>query len=71
MTLLLLGGTLSKGLNRAFATLLAGALGVAAHQIAIHCGEKGEPILLGLFVFALGKHDFSYFHLMGGHAWGF
>ncbi|URE12837.1 aluminum-activated malate transporter [Musa troglodytarum] len=48
------GGTLSKGFNRAFATLLAGALGVAAHQIAIHCGEKGEPILLGLFVFALG-----------------
>ncbi|KAJ8484938.1 hypothetical protein OPV22_017423 [Ensete ventricosum] len=47
------GGTLSKGLNRAFATLLAGALGVAAHQIAIHCGEKGEPILLGLFVFVL------------------
>ncbi|WOL11873.1 aluminum-activated malate transporter 1-like [Canna indica] len=47
------GGTLSKGLNRAFATLLAGALGVAAHQIAVLCGDKGEPVLLGLFVFVL------------------
>ncbi|URE23355.1 aluminum-activated malate transporter [Musa troglodytarum] len=47
------GGTLSKGLNRAIATLVGGALGVAAHQIAVLCGEKGEPILLGLFVFIL------------------
>ncbi|RWV88097.1 hypothetical protein GW17_00049847 [Ensete ventricosum] len=48
------GGTLSKGLNRAIATLVGGALGVAAHQIAVLCGEKAEPILLGLFVFTLG-----------------
>ncbi|OAY84671.1 Aluminum-activated malate transporter 1 [Ananas comosus] len=47
------GGTLSKGLNRAFATLLAGSLGVGAHQIAVLCGDKGEPILLGLFVFTI------------------
>ncbi|XP_008799710.1 aluminum-activated malate transporter 1-like [Phoenix dactylifera] len=47
------GATLSKGLNRAFATLLAAFLGVGAHQIAILFGEKGEPILLGLFVFIL------------------
>ncbi|XP_008785891.2 aluminum-activated malate transporter 1-like [Phoenix dactylifera] len=47
------GGTLSKGLNRTFATLLAAALGVGAHQIAILAGEKGEPFLLGLFVFLL------------------
>nr|XP_010931063.1 aluminum-activated malate transporter 1 [Elaeis guineensis] len=47
------GATLSKGLNRAFATLLAGFLAVGAHQIAILFGEKGEPILLGLFVFLL------------------
>ncbi|XP_010912068.2 aluminum-activated malate transporter 1-like [Elaeis guineensis] len=47
------GGTLSKGLNRTFATLLAGALGVGAHQIAILSGEKGEPFLLGVFVFLL------------------
>ncbi|EHA8592507.1 Aluminum-activated malate transporter 1 [Cocos nucifera] len=49
----LIGATLSKGLNRAFATLLAGFLAVGAHQIAILFGEKGEPILLGLFVFLL------------------
>lgn len=48
------GGTLSKGLNRAFATLVAGALGVAAHEAAALCGEKGEPVLLALFVFLLG-----------------
>ncbi|EHA8590846.1 putative Aluminum-activated malate transporter 8 [Cocos nucifera] len=47
------GGTLSKGLNRTFATLLAGALGVGAHQAAVLPGEKGEPFLLGLFVFLL------------------
>ncbi|PKA53938.1 Aluminum-activated malate transporter 1 [Apostasia shenzhenica] len=47
------GGTLSKGLNRAFATLLAGALGLGAHQLAALCGDKGEPILLSVFVFLL------------------
>ncbi|PKU83247.1 Aluminum-activated malate transporter 1 [Dendrobium catenatum] len=49
------GGTLSKGLNRAFATLLAGALGLGAHHLAALAGDKGEPILLGMFVFMLGK----------------
>ncbi|KAI0496033.1 hypothetical protein KFK09_022340 [Dendrobium nobile] len=47
------GGTLSKGLNRAFATLLAGALGFGAHHLAALAGDKGEPILLGMFVFML------------------
>ncbi|KAF3339168.1 aluminum-activated malate transporter 1-like protein [Carex littledalei] len=47
------GGTLSKGLNRTFATVVAGSLGVGAHQIAALCGEKGEAILLALFVFLL------------------
>ncbi|KAI0496031.1 hypothetical protein KFK09_022338 [Dendrobium nobile] len=47
------GGTLSKGLNRAFATLLAGALGLGAHHLAAVAGDKGEPILLGVFVFML------------------
>ncbi|KAK8958929.1 Aluminum-activated malate transporter 1 [Platanthera guangdongensis] len=47
------GGTLSKGLNRAFATLLAGALGLGAHQLATLAGDKGEPILLSIFVFML------------------
>ncbi|KAL0410186.1 UNVERIFIED_CONTAM: Aluminum-activated malate transporter 8 [Sesamum latifolium] len=47
------GGTLSKCLNRGSATLLAGALGVGAEHIARLCGEKGEPVVLGLFVFIL------------------
>ncbi|KAL6650636.1 hypothetical protein ACP70R_009561 [Stipagrostis hirtigluma subsp. patula] len=49
------GATLSKGLNRAFATLVAGFLAVGAHQVAHHCGEKGEPILLAVFVFLLAS----------------
>ncbi|KAJ3700447.1 hypothetical protein LUZ61_004152 [Rhynchospora tenuis] len=47
------GGTLCKGLNRAFATVIAGSLGVGAHHIAALCGQKGEAILLALFVFLL------------------
>ncbi|XP_042502966.1 aluminum-activated malate transporter 8 [Macadamia integrifolia] len=47
------GATLGKGLNRVFATLLAGALGVGAHQLASLCGHKGEPIILGLSTFLL------------------
>ncbi|CAN6248551.1 unnamed protein product [Urochloa humidicola] len=49
------GGTLSRGLNRAFATLVAGFLAVGAHLVAQLCGEKGEPILLGVFVFLVGS----------------
>ncbi|CAM8886419.1 unnamed protein product [Rhodiola kirilowii] len=45
------GATLSKGLNRGLATLLAGALGVGAHHLASLSGHVAEPILLGLFVF--------------------
>ncbi|ESQ48876.1 hypothetical protein EUTSA_v10022400mg [Eutrema salsugineum] len=48
------GGTLSKGLNRGFATLIAGALGVGAVHLARFCGHKGEPIVLGILVFSLG-----------------
>ncbi|CAB4287032.1 unnamed protein product [Prunus armeniaca] len=47
------GATLSKSLNRGFATLLAGALGVGAQHLASLFGEKGEPIVLGIFVFLL------------------
>ncbi|OVA07150.1 Aluminum-activated malate transporter [Macleaya cordata] len=49
------GATLGKGLNRAIATFLAGALGVGAHHLATLAGDKGEPILLGLFVFLLAS----------------
>ncbi|EPS69609.1 hypothetical protein M569_05152 [Genlisea aurea] len=47
------GGTLSKSINRGFATLVAGALGVAAEYVADLCGKNGEPILLGVLVFLL------------------
>ncbi|GMP91955.1 hypothetical protein CsSME_00042405 [Camellia sinensis var. sinensis] len=47
------GATLGRGVNRGFATLLAGTLGVGAHRIASFSGEICEPILLGLFVFIL------------------
>ncbi|CAN0847535.1 Aluminum-activated malate transporter 8 [Linum grandiflorum] len=49
------GGTLSKGLNRGFATLFAGALGVGAQHLAALSGHKGEPILLGILVFLLAS----------------
>ncbi|WVZ85582.1 hypothetical protein U9M48_032494, partial [Paspalum notatum var. saurae] len=45
------GATLRKGLNRLLGTLVAGFLAVGAHLVAQLCGEKGEPILLGVFVF--------------------
>ncbi|THG06409.1 hypothetical protein TEA_003333 [Camellia sinensis var. sinensis] len=47
------GATLGRVVNRGFATLLAGTLGVGAHRIASFSGEICEPILLGLFVFIL------------------
>ncbi|KAI3450759.1 hypothetical protein Pfo_007424 [Paulownia fortunei] len=47
------GATLGKGVNRAIATLLGGALGVAAHRLASFTGEKIECIILGLSVFLI------------------
>ncbi|XVF55856.1 hypothetical protein PTKIN_Ptkin06aG0070300 [Pterospermum kingtungense] len=47
------GGTLSKCLNRGFATFLAGALGIGADYFASLFGNKGEPIVLGILVFSL------------------
>ncbi|KAK1274735.1 Aluminum-activated malate transporter 2 [Acorus gramineus] len=49
------GATIGKGLNRAFATLLGGSLGIGAHQIAELLGEKGEPVFLGVSVFLLAS----------------
>ncbi|KAG2566157.1 hypothetical protein PVAP13_7NG211817 [Panicum virgatum] len=49
------GGTLSKGLNRAFATLLAGFIAVGAHKVAYLCGNHGEPVVLAAFVFLLAS----------------
>ncbi|XP_057953201.1 aluminum-activated malate transporter 2-like [Malania oleifera] len=47
------GATLGKGLNRGLATLVAGALGVFAHELASLSGKSCKPVLLGLFVFLL------------------
>ncbi|XP_031473103.1 aluminum-activated malate transporter 10-like [Nymphaea colorata] len=49
------GGTLSKGLNRAFGTLVAGSLGLGVHYIASLAGDKGEPIILGASIFLLAS----------------
>ncbi|GAA0160755.1 transporter [Lithospermum erythrorhizon] len=47
------GGTLSKCINRGWATLLGGALGIGAEYLAELTGKTGEPIMLGFFVFIL------------------
>ncbi|XP_024985379.1 aluminum-activated malate transporter 8-like [Cynara cardunculus var. scolymus] len=47
------GATLSKGMNRGFATLLAGALGLGAESFASLFGSTVKPVLLGCFVFLL------------------
>ncbi|KAG5583161.1 hypothetical protein H5410_053788 [Solanum commersonii] len=44
----------NKCLNRGFATLTAGALGVGAKYFADLFGKEGEPIVLGILVFTLG-----------------
>ncbi|KAG7591160.1 Aluminum-activated malate transporter [Arabidopsis thaliana x Arabidopsis arenosa] len=45
------GATLGKGLNRGVATLVAGGLGIGAHQLARLSGATVEPILLVMLVF--------------------
>ncbi|GFP88197.1 aluminum-activated malate transporter 10 [Phtheirospermum japonicum] len=47
------GATLSKCVNRAIGTLMAGALGVGVHWIASQSGERFEPIILQFSVFLL------------------
>lgn len=41
--------------------MLAGALGVGAHYLANLPGRTGQPILLVLFVFLLGKYKYKYY----------
>ncbi|KAJ1376698.1 Aluminum-activated malate transporter [Sesbania bispinosa] len=57
------GATLSKSLNRGFATLLAGALGVGGQHLATAFGERGEAAVLGTLVFflAAGSTFFRFF----------
>ncbi|XP_031273737.1 aluminum-activated malate transporter 2-like [Pistacia vera] len=47
------GATLGKGLNRGLATFTAGVLGFGGHRLASLFGDKGEQILLALFVFLI------------------
>ncbi|XAR69828.1 hypothetical protein NMG60_11001553 [Bertholletia excelsa] len=47
------GATLSKAINRGFATLLAGALGVGASYFARLHGDKAEYIVLCILVFVI------------------
>lgn len=49
------GATISKGLNRGFATLMAAVLGVGVQHLAILFGKKGEPYVIGFFVFLLAS----------------
>ncbi|XP_052179881.1 aluminum-activated malate transporter 8-like [Diospyros lotus] len=48
-----IGATLSKSINRGFATFLASALGIEAQQLACLLGHKGQSTVLRLFVFLL------------------
>lgn len=48
------GATLSKGLNRSCATLLAGLLGVGVSYVAELTGKNCERVILGVSVFVLG-----------------
>ncbi|MFS7915322.1 putative aluminum-activated malate transporter [Helianthus anomalus] len=47
------GATLSKGMNRGFATLLAGALGVGAEAFGSLFGPTVKPVVIGFLVFFL------------------
>ncbi|XP_068658201.1 aluminum-activated malate transporter 8-like [Aristolochia californica] len=47
------GATLLKGLNRVFATLLAGSLATGVNYLADLSGREGEPIILGASVFLI------------------
>ncbi|KAL6005646.1 hypothetical protein ACLOJK_006216 [Asimina triloba] len=49
------GATLSKGLNRGMATLLAGSLAIGVHELAQRSGDKAQPIVLGISVFLLAS----------------
>ncbi|XP_076939268.1 aluminum-activated malate transporter 8-like [Bidens hawaiensis] len=47
------GATLSKSLNRGFATLVAGVLGVAVDSFASIFGSTSRPVILGFFLFLI------------------
>ncbi|XP_023003150.1 aluminum-activated malate transporter 2-like [Cucurbita maxima] len=47
------GATLGKGMNRAIATLIAGAIGFGAHYITSFTGNIWHPILLGILIYTI------------------
>jgi len=51
------GATLGKGLNRGFATFLAGALGLGSYYLvhSISTEHIVEPILLGTLIYLISK----------------
>ncbi|KAK6919935.1 Aluminum-activated malate transporter [Dillenia turbinata] len=49
------GATVSKSINRATGTFLAGSLGIGIHWMASRSGEKFEPTILGGSVFLLAS----------------
>jgi hypothetical protein len=60
------GATLGKGLNRGFATFLAGVLGLGSYYI-VHLISSGntimESILLGIIIFLASNIYWSFFSL--------
>lgn len=49
------GASLYKCVNRVVGTSLAGGLGIGVHWVAAECGDRFEPIILGISLFLLGK----------------
>ncbi|TKY48686.1 Aluminum-activated malate transporter 2 [Spatholobus suberectus] len=51
------GATLGKGLNRGFATLLAGALGLGSNYLvnSISTEDTVEPVLLGAIIYLISN----------------
>ena len=49
------GATLSKGLNRGMATLIAGSLAIGIHWIANQLGDQADPIIQSIALFLLGR----------------
>ena len=50
------GATLSKCINRATGTFLAGSLALGVQWIACKSGETFKPIIIGISVFILGGY---------------
>lgn len=57
ITIYIPGATISKGLNRGFATLFAGALAIGTEYFSRLFDRKAEPIVLGVLLFFLGTYN--------------